>query len=77
MNPLDPSTTGGDAEEKAMHVGAILRALFPSLADEEVAVLSDVLEAWARGQTLSVHGWVYSIANGLIRDLNVSVSEPG
>jgi len=41
-------------------------------------VASDVfvLEAWARGQTLSVHGWVYSIANGLIRDLNVSVSGP-
>jgi len=39
-------------------------------------VTSDVfvLDAWARGQNLSVHGWVYSIGNGLIRDLNVSVS---
>jgi len=42
-------------------------------------VASDVfvLDAWARGQDLSVHGWVYSIGNGLIKDLNVSVSRAG
>jgi carbonic anhydrase len=41
-------------------------------------VASDVFvqDAWARGQTLSVHGWVYSIANGLITDLNVTVTAP-
>ena len=41
-------------------------------------VASDVFvqEAWARGQTLSVHGWVYSIANGLINDLDVTVTGP-
>jgi carbonic anhydrase len=38
-------------------------------------VASDVFvqDAWARGQTLHVHGWVYSIANGHVTDLNVSV----
>lgn len=42
-------------------------------------VASDVfvLEAWGRGQALSVHGWVYSLGNGLIKDLGVSVSGPG
>ena len=35
-----------------------------------------VLDAWARGQELSVHGWVYSLANGLVNDLNVTVSGP-
>ena len=35
-----------------------------------------VQDAWARGQTLSIHGWVYSIANGLITDLNVTISSP-
>ena len=42
-------------------------------------VASDVFvqDAWARGQTLAVHGWVYSIADGLITDLNVTVSDAG
>lgn len=31
-----------------------------------------VQQAWARGQELEVHGWIYSIADGLIKDLNVS-----
>ena len=41
-------------------------------------VASDVFvqDAWARGQEISVHGWVYSIADGLVNDLNVSVSSP-
>jgi carbonic anhydrase len=39
-------------------------------------VASDVFvqEAWARGQELSVHGWVYSLHNGLVNDLNVTIT---
>jgi carbonic anhydrase len=33
-----------------------------------------VQEAWSRGQQVSVHGWIYSLADGLIRDLSVCVS---
>jgi carbonic anhydrase len=42
-------------------------------------VASDVFvqDAWARGQTLAIHGWVYSIANGLVTDLGVTVDQPG
>ena len=41
-------------------------------------VASDVFvqDAWARGQTVCVHGWVYSLANGLVTDLNVTVGSP-
>ena len=30
--------------------------------------------AWERGQTVSIHGWIYRLGDGLIRDLGVSVS---
>jgi carbonic anhydrase len=41
-------------------------------------VASDVFvqEAWGRGQFLHVHGWIYSIADGLVNDLNVTVTNP-
>jgi carbonic anhydrase len=41
-------------------------------------VASDVFlhDAWGRGQDVSVHGWVYSLANGLVNDLNVTVNGP-
>lgn len=35
-----------------------------------------VQDAWLRGQELSVHGWVYSLGNGLVTDLNVTVTGP-
>lgn len=33
-----------------------------------------VQDAWERKQELSVHGWIYGLSDGLIRDLNVSTS---
>jgi carbonic anhydrase len=33
-----------------------------------------VLDAWSRGQFLAIHGWIYGIENGLIRDLSLSVT---
>lgn len=33
-----------------------------------------VQDAWDRGQELAVHGWIYSIADGLLRDLDVCVT---
>jgi carbonic anhydrase len=34
-----------------------------------------VRDAWDRGQELCVHGWVYGLKDGLIRDLHTSVSK--
>ena len=31
-------------------------------------------DAWKNGQKLSVHGWIYDIADGLLRDLSFTVS---
>ena len=33
-----------------------------------------VRNAWKSGQELSVHGWIYSIENGILQDLNVCVT---
>jgi carbonic anhydrase len=35
-----------------------------------------VQDAWARGQELTVHGWIYGLRDGLLRDLCVSASNP-
>lgn len=33
-----------------------------------------VRDAWERGQALAVHGWVYGLRDGLLRDLGLSVT---
>ena len=46
---------------------------------EQVANVSQttiVRDAWERGQELTVHGWVYGLRDGLVRDLNASASSP-
>ena len=32
-----------------------------------------VQEAWQRGQELAVHGWIYGLEDGLLRDLQISI----
>ena len=41
---------------------------------ENVCRTTVVRDAWARGQTLSVHGWVYDLRDGLLRDLGLCVT---
>jgi carbonic anhydrase len=33
-----------------------------------------VREAWTRGQALAVHGWIYKLSDGLLRDLGMCVA---
>jgi carbonic anhydrase len=35
-----------------------------------------VRDAWARGQELAVHGWIYGLGDGLLRDICESVTSP-
>ena len=37
--------------------------------------VSAVREAWRRGQPLMLHGWIYDLRDGLLRDLGVTVKE--
>ncbi len=31
-------------------------------------------EAWARGQSVAIHGWIYSLSDGLLKDLDVGIT---
>jgi carbonic anhydrase len=35
-----------------------------------------VRDAWERGQALAVHGWVYGLKDGLLRDLETTILRP-
>ena len=41
-----------------------------------VCQTTTVLDAWERGQELAVHGWIYGLKDGLLRDLDVTVTRP-
>jgi len=38
-----------------------------------VALTNVLQDAWARGQKVAVHGWCYGLADGLVKDLAVSM----
>ncbi|MCO6047091.1 carbonate dehydratase [Aeoliella sp. ICT_H6.2] len=37
---------------------------------------SVVQAAWEQGQSLAVHGWIYRLEDGLINDMDVTITEP-
>jgi carbonic anhydrase len=41
-----------------------------------VCATESVQRAWNSGQVLSVHGWIYAVSDGLLRDLDVCISSP-
>ncbi len=40
-----------------------------------VCQTTSVQDAWERGQSLTVHGWVYGLKDGLLRDLGMSITD--
>jgi carbonic anhydrase len=43
---------------------------------KNVARTETALNAWAESHALAVHGWIYDVGNGLLKDLNVTISRP-
>ena len=41
-----------------------------------VSVSTVMVDAWARGQAVAVHGWAFGVHDGLLQDLQMSVSAP-
>ena len=46
----------------------VVRQLF-NIADSTI-----IREAWRRGQEVDIHGWIYGISNGILKDLNCSLN---
>ncbi len=66
----------GDDLEAAGSPDARLRLLVELNVAEQVYNLSriaTVQEAWQRGQPLRLHGWVYGLAHGLLRDVGITL----
>jgi carbonic anhydrase len=41
-----------------------------------VATSTVLQDAWARGQSVAVHGWVYGLKDGLLKDLQCTMDDP-
>ena len=72
----DVAEKHADALAEQPDAAARLRLLCELNVREQVSNVcrtTVVQGAWARGQELSVHGWIYDIGDGLLHDLNVGV----
>ena len=59
---------GGEAQfDRLCELNVVEQAL-------NVGQTTIVQDAWGRGQDLTIHGWIYSLQDGLLRDLGVSMA---
>ena len=58
--------SGGDRENHLCELNVLEQVA-------HVCQTSIVKDAWERGQPLEIHGWVYGLTNGRVRDLGYSV----
>ena len=64
------SAIGGDARLDRLCELNVIRQV------RNVASNPFVTKAWKQGRKICVHGWVYSLADGLVHDLDVTVGGP-
>ena len=41
-----------------------------------VCVSTVMVDAWAKGQKVSIHGWAFGVHDGLLQDLKMTISDP-
>ena len=41
-----------------------------------VCVSTVMVDAWAKGQKVSIHGWAFGVHDGLLQDLQMTISNP-
>ena len=65
---LDAIKDGKKREDRLVELNVIESAY-------NICKTSTVQNAWEKGHVLHVHGWVYDVSNGLIKDLDVTVRD--
>src|SRR6185369_4724226 len=66
---LDALPLGSPREDRLCEINVISQV-------RHVTETTVVRDAWARRQRVSVHGWIYRVSDGLLRDLDISMSGP-
>jgi len=61
-----------DLEKRANH----LAELNVKEQVQNICKTSIAQKAWKRNQKLCVHGWIYDLKTGLLKDLNLCISDP-
>lgn len=70
LDCTDPIFIEADkTQKKEMLTEMNVKMQVRNLAKDDV-----ILNAWKRGHNVAIHGWVFNIGQGLIKDLEVSVS---
>jgi carbonic anhydrase len=64
---LDTLATEGERHHRLCELNVMEQVV-------NVSQTTIVRAAWTRGQTLAVHGWVYDLQDGLLRDLGMCVT---
>jgi carbonic anhydrase len=66
--PLDALQTDAQRQDRLCELNVVEQVV-------NVTQTTVVQDAWARGQALAIHGWVYDTRDGLLRDLDMGVAE--
>jgi carbonic anhydrase len=64
---IDPSAPEEQATDRLCELNVVEQA-------RNVCQTTIVRDAWRRGQSLAVHSWIYSLKDGLLRDLSFVAS---
>jgi carbonic anhydrase len=67
------------ASQATPHLSPLANKLCELNVIEQVVNVSQTTvaqDAWARGQKLAIHGWIYGLQDGLLSDLGLCVTHP-
>ena len=77
MSNSKPTVSKAKASRTALSKTAASRTRVNKVsrtANSNVSQTTVVRDAWSRGKAVTVHGWVYDIRDGLLKDLGMCVA---